>query len=133
MKKYSELSVSELQEEYEILLGKYNEYKERGLSLDLSRGKPNSEQLDIVDGLLSIPMDRALTKSESGFDCRNYGILDGVPEAKRLFGALREADERSVDKIYAHLPVKDGIGLALYNRLIRAAAHTVITVTKKDI
>ena len=54
-------------------------------------------------------------------------------QAKRLFGALREADERSVDKIYAHLPVKDGIGLALYNRLIRAAAHTVITVTKKDI
>ena len=54
-------------------------------------------------------------------------------QAKRLFGALREADERSVDKIYAHLPAKDGIGLALYNRLIRAAAHTVITVTKKDI
>lgn len=54
-------------------------------------------------------------------------------QAKRLFGALREADGRAVDKIYAHLPIQDGIGLALYNRLIRAAAHTVITVTKKDI
>ena len=52
-------------------------------------------------------------------------------QAKRLFCALREADELELDKIYAHLPKKDGLGLALYNRMIRAAAHTVLKVNKE--
>ena len=46
-------------------------------------------------------------------------------QAKRLFSALREADALDVEIIYAHLPGTDGLGLALYNRMIRAAAHTV--------
>ena len=46
-------------------------------------------------------------------------------QAKRLFAALREADGLDCDIIYAHLPSLSGLGLALYNRLIRAAAHTV--------
>ena len=46
-------------------------------------------------------------------------------QAQRLFGALRDADTFGADIIYAHLPVQSGLGLALYNRLIRAAAHTV--------
>ena len=46
-------------------------------------------------------------------------------QAKRLFSALREADATGADVIYAHLPPLDGLGLALYNRMIRAAAHTV--------
>lgn len=54
-------------------------------------------------------------------------------QAKRLFSALREADTLGAKKIYAHLPSKDGLGLALYNRMIRAAAHTVLRVTQKDI
>ena len=51
-------------------------------------------------------------------------------QAQRLFGALRAADEMSIDIIYAHLPKKSGMGLALYNRMIRAAAHTVETISK---
>lgn len=54
-------------------------------------------------------------------------------QAKRLFSALRAANELELDKIYAHLPTQSGLGLALYNRMIRAAAHTVLKVTKKDI
>jgi L-threonylcarbamoyladenylate synthase len=46
-------------------------------------------------------------------------------QARRLFAALREADGTDAEIIYAHLPPQDGLGLALYNRLIRAAAHTV--------
>ncbi len=46
-------------------------------------------------------------------------------QAERLFAALREADTHECSVIYAHLPKKDGIGLALYNRMIRAAAHTI--------
>ena len=53
---------------------------------------------------------------------------DLAEQARRLFAALRRADELGGDVIYAHLPQKDGMGLALYNRLIRAAAHTVLHV-----
>ncbi len=61
----------------------------------------------------------------------NFDIIDiGASEdletqAKMLFTALRDADRLGVDVIYAHLPPRDGIGLALYNRMIRAAAHTI--------
>ena len=50
---------------------------------------------------------------------------DLTKQAHRLFAALREADGTDAEIIYAHLPPQDGLGLALYNRLIRAAAHTV--------
>ena len=51
---------------------------------------------------------------------------DLAAQAKRLFAALREADNHpNLQKLYAHLPPKTGLGLALYNRCIRAAAHTV--------
>ena len=46
-------------------------------------------------------------------------------QAKKLFTSLREADKLGAKKIYAHLPPLDGLGLALYNRMIRAAAHTI--------
>lgn len=49
-------------------------------------------------------------------------------QAKRLFSALREADATGAEIIYAHLPPKEGLGLALYNRMIRAAAHTVLKI-----
>lgn len=48
--------------------------------------------------------------------------------AKMLFARLRECDSLSPDIIYAHIPDKEGLGLALYNRMIRAAAHTVIKI-----
>lgn len=50
---------------------------------------------------------------------------DLAAQAHRLFSALREADRTDAEIIYAHLPPQEGLGLALYNRLIRAAAHTV--------
>ena len=50
---------------------------------------------------------------------------DQAAQAAKLFSALRDADKLTADIIYAHLPTKDGIGLALYNRMIRAAAHTI--------
>ena len=58
---------------------------------------------------------------------------DLATQATRLFSALRDADKLDCDVIYAHLPKKEGLGLALYNRLIRAAAHTVIHVDHKSV
>ena len=85
MKNYNELSREALLELRESILSEYNEYKSRGLSLDLSRGKPNSDQLDISLPLLSEARPREKCFSENGVDCRNYGVLDGIPEMKRLF------------------------------------------------
>ena len=88
MKKYSEFTKEELLREKEALLNEYNEYKSRGLKLDLSRGKPNSDQLDISLPLLSEARPREKCFSENGVDCRNYGVLDGIPEMKRLFAEM---------------------------------------------
>ena len=71
---------------------------------------------------------------EESFELRDERLIDiGArddlnEQAHRLFAALRDADTFDCDIIYAHLPKTEGIGLALYNRLIRAAAHTVMHV-----
>ena len=59
-----------------------------GLSYDLTRGKPGRAQLDLTTGMLDVISDADDCFSEGGFDCRNYGILDGLPETKRLFSDL---------------------------------------------
>jgi L-threonylcarbamoyladenylate synthase len=57
------------------------------------------------------------------------GARDDISEqAKHLFSILRDADKHSYDVIFAPLPSQDGVGLALYNRMIRAAAHTIINL-----
>jgi DNA-binding transcriptional MocR family regulator len=85
MKKYQELLKNEKEELYSALISEYKNYKDMKLSLDLSRGKPNSDQLDISLPLLSEARPREKCFSENGIDCRNYGVLDGIPEMKRLF------------------------------------------------
>lgn len=67
------------------LLEEYAQFKNRNLHLDMSRGKPSSEQLDHSNGIMNVLNDYKL---ENGVDARNYGILDGIPEAKRLFSDL---------------------------------------------
>ena len=88
MKEYAKFSKDELQKELSALNAKYEEYKNMGLKLDLSRGKPNSDQLDISLPLLSEARPREKCFSENGVDCRNYGVLDGIPEMKRLFAEM---------------------------------------------
>ena len=84
MKRYSELSIRERREIYCELSSAYEKYKAKGLSLDLSRGKPNGTQLDISNGLLTVDLTNGY-KTREGFDCRNYGIVDGLPEMKEFF------------------------------------------------
>lgn len=63
----------------------YNEYKKSGKALDMSRGKPSTKQLDNLSALLTEISDNDDCYSENGMDCRNYGCLEGIPEAKRMF------------------------------------------------
>ena len=86
--KYCEMSPSALAAEYQALKKEYQDIKNMGMSLDISRGKPCREQLDLSDGILTCLADASDCISENGFDCRNYGMLDGLPEAKRLFSEL---------------------------------------------
>lgn len=88
MKKYTELSKSELEEIYIPLKEKYENYCKSDLKLDISRGKPNADQLDVSQAILNTPMKREDCFSESGVDLRNYGILDGIPTMKKLFSEL---------------------------------------------
>ncbi|MFO7706681.1 MAG: aminotransferase class I/II-fold pyridoxal phosphate-dependent enzyme [Desulfobacterales bacterium] len=66
------------------LTQRYREFQSRRISLDMTRGKPCPEQLDLSAALLD-GLGRNAYAAADGTDCRNYGGLDGIPEAKRLF------------------------------------------------
>ncbi|NLW73835.1 MAG: aminotransferase class I/II-fold pyridoxal phosphate-dependent enzyme [Clostridiales bacterium] len=93
---YRKMSAGELLAEKEKLLGRYAEYKGMNLVLDLSRGKPGKEQLDLMTGMLNILSTPEDCRSENGVDCRNYGLLEGIPEARRLFSDLLGIDESKI-------------------------------------
>lgn len=86
--KFMELSEVELIAVKKAAEKKLDEYKKSGISLDISRGKPGKVQLEISAGMLGVISDSEDCFSENGTDCRNYGLLDGLPEAKRLFSGL---------------------------------------------
>ncbi len=86
MKNFQSLKTEELKSIYESLYAEYDAYKSRGLSLDLSRGKPNSDQIDVSQAILSTPMEREDCFTKSGADARNYG--EGTPEMKDFFSSL---------------------------------------------
>lgn len=83
-------------EELNELWGRYNEFKQRNLKLDMSRGKPCKEQLDISEGLLTALSHNEDCFGENGIDYRNYGLLDGIPEMKRIFADLLEVSENEI-------------------------------------
>ena len=89
MKKlYTEHTAAELNEILAAEHTKLDRWSDMNLTLDLTRGKPSQMQLDLSSDMLGIIGDRGDCFSESGLDCRNYGILDGLPETKRLFSEL---------------------------------------------
>ena len=87
-KKYTEMSRDELKLEYSSINEQYQRYKNMKLSLDLSRGKPGADQLDLLQGMLDCINSSADCRTENGFDCRNYGGLDGLSEMKKLFAEV---------------------------------------------
>lgn len=111
---YSEKNKAALQEELARLMSQYEEYRTYGLTLDLSRGKPNGEQLDLTDGLLDYPLLSEGVYSQDGIDCRNYGAFDGLQEMKQLFGEVYGVDP-------AHIFVGGNSSLQLmYDAIARA-------------
>ena len=90
------MSSDELLAEKSKLEKEYQRYKSLGMQLDLSRGKPGARQLDMVSGMLDVIATSSDCMSEAGLDCRNYGLLDGIPEAKRLFSQLLDIPEKKL-------------------------------------
>ncbi len=88
MKSYKEMSREELLVLKKELEKAYEDAKGKGLQLDMSRGKPAASQLDMTMPIMNILNSESNMKTEAGVDCRNYGILDGIPEAKILMGEM---------------------------------------------
>lgn len=88
MKAYQQMTKEELLALKEELEKSYKEAKEMGLKLDMSRGKPETAQLEIGMDILNTINSESDLKAEDGTDCRNYGILDGIPEAKQLMADM---------------------------------------------
>lgn len=86
MKAYKDLSKEELLTLQKQLNKEYEEAKAKGLKLDMSRGKPAASQLDMEMDFMNVLNADSIFKTEAGVDCRNYGIMDGIPEARKLIG-----------------------------------------------
>ncbi len=91
--RFAEMPRAELEEKLNGLRAIYEDYKAQGLKLDMSRGKPGSEQLDLSMAMLACVNDY---DAANGFDTRNYGIVDGLPEAKALFADILGVEAENV-------------------------------------
>ena len=120
MKPYQELSREELLSLKAELDKKYREAQAKNLHLDMSRGKPSAEQLDLSMEMMDVLNSSADLKDSEGVDCRNYGVLDGVKEAKELLGQMSEV---SPDKmiIYGNSSLN-----VMYDTVARAVTHGIM-------
>lgn len=96
MPRYAEMSKAELEAELAEVRALYGEMAARGLKLNMARGKPSAAQLELSLPLLDVLDSAADLAAEDGTDCRNYGVLDGIPEAKRLMATLLDDEPESV-------------------------------------
>ena len=96
MPRYADMSKAELETELAQVQARYDEMVARGLSLNMARGKPSAAQLELSLPMLDVLDADADLIAEDGTDCRNYGVLDGIPEAKRLMAALLDDEPENV-------------------------------------
>ncbi len=95
MTELRQLSQSDLAILHSQLTSQYGDFKARNLKLDMTRGKPAANQLDLANEL-NVALSASDFKSEDGTDARNYGGLDGLPEMKALFGEMLSAPAANV-------------------------------------
>lgn len=88
MTSYQEMSREDLLQQKASLEKAYEDARGKGLKLDMSRGKPSVAQLDMTMGIMSVLDKDTEMKTLDGTDCRNYGMMDGIPEAKQLMADM---------------------------------------------
>ena len=100
MTAYKDRSREELLQEKELLEAKFQEIKGKGLKLDMSRGKPSEAQLNLSMGMMDVLNSTTDLRCSVGVDCRNYGVLDGIPEAKELLADIIIYGNSSLNVMY---------------------------------
>ncbi len=120
MKPYREMSREELKAEEEKLRKEYRKYQAMELHLDMSRGKPCKEQLDLSMGMMDVLDSNADLCCEDGTDCRNYGVLSGIHEAKVLIGDMMENNPDNII-IYGNSSLN-----VMYDTVSRAYTHGIM-------
>lgn len=123
MKSYQEMSKTELLEQKEFLLRKYKEYQDCDLNLNMARGKPAPAQLDMTMEMLDVLNSKSKLVDEDGVDCRNYGTLDGIPEAKRIMADIMGVSPDQVI-IYGNASLN-----IMYDTIARSMTHGVMGST----
>lgn len=93
---YSQMSREELLARKKALDAEFADLKKMNLKLDMSRGKPGTDQLDLSMDMLKTVIGVCDCKAQNGFDCRNYGVLDGLPECKALFAEMLEVAPENI-------------------------------------
>lgn len=123
MKAYSEMGKDELLALKTDLEKAYDEFKAQGLKLDMSRGKPSSEQMDLAMGMMDVFHSSADLTSANGTDCRNYGSLEGLQEAKELLADMMECRADDVI-VYGNSSLN-----VMYDTVARSMTHGVMGST----
>ena len=123
MKPYAEMAKEELRSLRARLKAEYKEYQAKGLSLNMARGKPCTEQLDLSMGMMDVLGSGDDLTCEDGTDCRNYGVLDGIREAKELIGDMMENPIDSII-IYGNSSLN-----VMYDTISRSMTHGVMGST----
>lgn len=123
MAAYKNLSVEELKELKTKLDAEFEEVKARGLNLDMSRGKPSAEQLNLSMGMMDVLTSNTDLICQEGVDCRNYGVLDGITEAKQLLADMMEVPKQNII-IFGNSSLN-----VMYDQIARAMTHGVLGST----
>ena len=120
---YSELSKEELLKLKNELEEQFSEVKAKGLNLDMSRGKPSAAQLDLAMGMMDVLNSKSDLKCQEGVDCRNYGVLDGIQEAKQLLADMMEVPKDNI-VIFGNSSLN-----VMYDTIARSMTHGVMGST----
>ena len=123
MKAYKDRSREELETLREELEAEYKKFQGMGLKLDMSRGKPSTEQLNLSMGMMDVLNSSADLTCEDGVDCRNYGGLDGIAEAKQLLADMMEVPRDNVI-IFGNSSLN-----VMYDTVARAMTHGIMGST----
>lgn len=102
------------------LKAKYHEFQTRDLKLDMSRGKPSVDQLDLSMGMMDVLSSDDDLTCEDGTDCRNYGVLTGIDEAKELLADMMEVNPSTII-IYGNSSLN-----VMYDTVSRAMTHGIM-------
>lgn len=123
MTAYKDLSVEELKSLKSELEAKFAEIKAQNLKLDMSRGKPSKAQLDLSMGMMDVLGSDSNLVCEEGVDCRNYGVLDGINEAKQLLSDMSEVPKENI-VIFGNSSLN-----LMYDTVARSMTHGVMGST----